>query len=128
MLENGRSPARKVGELDNRDSHFYLALYWAQELAAQTEDATLAELFAEVADQLSAAQDKIAEESHLETGKPVDLGGYYRPDPACVAAVMRPSATFAAVLRRSKPDRRRSLGRPARRRAARACARGRSRA
>ena len=98
VLENGRSPSRKVGELDNRDSHFYLALYWAQELASQTEDPALAELFAEVADQLSANQDKIAEESSLERGKPVDLGGYYRPDPACVAAVMRPSATFARVL------------------------------
>ena len=98
VLENGRSPGRKVGELDNRDSHFYLALYWAQELAAQTEDAPLAELFGVLADQLGAAQDKIAEESHLATGKPVDLGGYYRPDPACVAAVMRPSATFTELL------------------------------
>ena len=80
VLENGRSPSRKVGELDNRGSHFYLALYWAQELAGQTEDPTLAELFAEVADRLSAYQDKIAEEMLLEQGKPVDLGGYYRPD------------------------------------------------
>ena len=98
VLENGRSPGRKVGELDNRDSHFYLALYWAQELASQTEDVALAELFAEVADQLSANQDKIAEENHLGSGQPVDLGGYYRPDPARVEAIMRPSATFAAVL------------------------------
>ena len=98
VLENGRSPSRKAGELDNRDSHFYLALYWAQELASQTEDPALAELFAALADVLSAAQDTIAEENHLPTGKPVDLGGYYRPDPARVAAVMRPSATFAAAL------------------------------
>ncbi len=98
VLENGRSPGRKVGELDNRDSHFYLALYWAQELARQTEDVALAELFAEVADQLAANQDKIAEENHLGSGQPVDVGGYYRPDPARVEAIMRPSATFAAVL------------------------------
>ncbi len=98
VLENGRSPGREVGDLDNRDSHFYLALYWAQELASQTEDVALAELFAEVADQLAANQDKIAEENHLGSGQPVDVGGYYRPDPARVEAVMRPSATFAAVL------------------------------
>jgi isocitrate dehydrogenase len=98
VLENGRSPGRKVGELDNRDSHFYLALYWAQELAGQSEDTTLAELFAELADQLAAYQDKIAEEAYLGRGEPVAIGGYYRPDPACVAAVMRPSATFAALL------------------------------
>ena len=98
MLENGRSPSRKVGELDNRGSHFYLALYWAQELASQTEDAALAELFAEVADQLAAHQDQIAEELLLVQGEPVDIGGYYRPDPARVDAVMRPSATLAAAL------------------------------
>ena len=98
VLENGRSPSRKVGELDNRGSHFYLALYWAQELAGQTEDAALAELFAAVADQLAAYQDQIAEELLLVQGEPVDIGGYYRPDPACVNAVMRPSATLAAAL------------------------------
>ncbi len=98
VLENGRSPSRKVGELDNRGSHFYLALYWAQELASQTEDAALAELFAEVADQLAAYQDQIAEELLLVQGERVDLGGYYRPDPARVDAVMRPSATLAAAL------------------------------
>ena len=99
VLENGRSPGRKVGDLDNRDSHFYLALYWSRELATQTEDVALAELFAEVADQLAANQDKIAEENHLGSGQPVDVGGYYRPDPARVEAIMRPSATFAAVLK-----------------------------
>ena len=98
MLENGRSPSRKVGELDNRGSHFYLALYWAQELAAQTEDRALAELFAALADELAAYQDQIAEEMLLVQGKPVDIGGYYRPDPALVCAVMRPSATFNAAL------------------------------
>ncbi len=98
VLDNGRSPSRKVGELDNRGSHFYLALYWAQELARQTEDSALAELFAAVADQLAAYQDQIAEELALVQGEPVDLGGYYRPDAACVDAVMRPSATLAAAL------------------------------
>jgi isocitrate dehydrogenase len=100
VLENGRSPSRRVGELDNRGSHFYLALYWAQELAAQTEDSALAELFAAVADELAARQDAIAEELYLPQGRPVDLGGYYRPDPARVEAVMRPSPTLAAALAR----------------------------
>ena len=100
VLENGRSPSRKVGELDNRGSHFYLALYWAQELAGQTQDAALADLFAAVADELAAYQDQIAEEMLLEQGKPVDIGGYYRPDPELVCAVMRPSATFNAALAR----------------------------
>ncbi|MFP5363086.1 MAG: NADP-dependent isocitrate dehydrogenase [Thermoleophilia bacterium] len=98
VLENGRSPSRRCGELDNRGSHFYLALYWAQELVAQTEDAALVELFAAVADELAAQQDRIAEELLLVQGEPVDLGGYYRPDPARVDAVMRPSATFNAAL------------------------------
>ncbi len=98
VLENGRSPSRKAGELDNRGSHFYLALYWAQELATQTEDATLAERFAAVADRLSANQDQIADELLLVQGTPVDLGGYYRPDPARVEAAMRPSPTLAAAL------------------------------
>ena len=98
VLENGRSPSRKVGELDNRGSHFYLALYWAQELAGQTDDAGLAELFAAVADQLAAHQDQIAEEMLLVQGEPVDIGGYYRPDPARVCDVMRPSPALAAAL------------------------------
>jgi isocitrate dehydrogenase len=103
LLQDGRSPGRKVGELDSRDSHAYLALYWARELARQTEDGALAERFAEVADALAAAQDAIAEESHVGRGEPVDLGGYYRPDPARVAAVMRPSATFRAILAQLEP-------------------------
>ena len=98
VLENGRSPSRRCGELDNRGSHFYLALYWAQELAGQTQDIALAELFATVADQLAADQDAIAEEMLLVQGEPVDIGGYYRPDPARVDAVMRPSAAFAVAL------------------------------
>ena len=99
MLENGRSPSRKVGELDNRGSHFYLALYWAQELAGQTEDADARRAASpRWPTELAAYQDQIAEELLLEQGKPVDLGGYYRPDRACVEAVMRPSATLAAAL------------------------------
>jgi isocitrate dehydrogenase len=104
VLEHGRSPSRRCGELDNRGSHFYLALYWAQELAGQTEDAALADLFAAVADQLATYQDQIAEELLLVQGEPVDLGGYYRPDPACVDAVMRPSATLATALAALKAD------------------------
>jgi isocitrate dehydrogenase len=98
LLENGRSPSRRCGELDNRGSHFYLALYWARELAAQTEDATLAERFAAVAERLAADEDAIAAELLAVQGEPVDLGGYYRPDPARVDEVMRPSATLAAAL------------------------------
>jgi isocitrate dehydrogenase len=98
VLENGRSPSRRGGELDNRGGHFYLALYWAQELAAQTEDAELADRFAAVAEALAAGEDAIVAELAAVQGEPVDLGGYYRPDPARVEAVMRPSATLAAAL------------------------------
>jgi isocitrate dehydrogenase len=98
LLENGRSPSRRAGELDNRGSHFYLALYWARELASQTEDAPFAERFAATADQLGERQEQIAGELLLGSGEPVDLGGYYRPDAARVEAVMRPSATLAGVL------------------------------
>ena len=98
LLNENKSPARKVGQIDNRGSHFYLALYWAQELAKQTEDSELAALFADVADQLSAKQDQIAEELLLVQGHPADIGGYYRPDAAKTSAVMRPSATFNAAL------------------------------
>jgi len=98
VLEHGRSPSRSCGELDNRGSHFYLALYWARELASQTEDAPFAERFAATADQLGERQEQIAGELLLGSGEPVDLGGYYRPDAARVEAVMRPSATLAGVL------------------------------
>jgi isocitrate dehydrogenase len=104
VLEHGRSPSRRVGELDNRGSHSYLALYWAQELASQTEDVALAERFAALADELAAYQDRIMQEMNLPQGRPVDLGGYYRPDPARVEAVMRPSATFCAALARFSGD------------------------
>jgi isocitrate dehydrogenase len=98
FLDENKSPSRKAGEIDNRGSHFYLALYWAQELAKQTDDVALAELFADVADQLSERQDQIAQELLLVQGHPADIGGYYRPDPEKTTAVMRPSATFNAAL------------------------------
>jgi isocitrate dehydrogenase len=98
VLENGRSPSRKVGELDNRGSHFYLALYWAQELASQVEDEELAARFAAVAERLAADEPAIVAELAAVQGAPVQIGGYYRADAARVDAVMRPSATFAAAL------------------------------
>jgi isocitrate dehydrogenase len=98
VLENGRSPSRRCGELDNRGSHFYLALYWAQELAAVAEDAELAARFAAVAERLASGEQEIVAELAAVQGAPVDLGGYYRPDAARVAAVMRPSAALAAAL------------------------------
>jgi isocitrate dehydrogenase len=98
FLMEDRSPSRKVGGLDNRGSHFYLALYWAQELAAQDQDEALSKAFAPLAQSLAAAEQAIVDELAAVQGKPVDLGGYYRPDPARAEAVMRPSATFNAAL------------------------------
>ena len=98
VLENGRSPSRRCGELDNRGSHFYLALYWAQELAGQADDGALAARFAALAERLAADEEAIVAELAEVQGEPVDIGGYYRPDAARVDAVMRPSATFAAAL------------------------------
>jgi isocitrate dehydrogenase len=98
VLEEGRSPARKVGQLDNRGSHFYLALYWAQALAQQTEDPAAAELFTALAQRLAADEQQIVEELNGVQGSPVDLGGYYYVDKAKTDAVMRPSATFNEAL------------------------------
>jgi isocitrate dehydrogenase len=98
LLEENRSPSRKVGELDNRGSHFYLALYWAQELAAQNSDAELAERFAPLAARLTENEAKIVEELGSVQGSSVDIDGYYRPDVDKVVAAMRPSATFNAAL------------------------------
>jgi isocitrate dehydrogenase len=98
VLENNRSPRRKVGELDNRGSHFYLAMYWAQELAEQTEDTDLAAKFAPLAERLTADEAKIIDELNAVQGESVDIGGYYRPDEELVAAAMRPSTTFNAAL------------------------------
>jgi len=98
FLNENKSPARKVGQIDNRGSHFYLALYWAQELARQSEDPELATAFAGLAQQLSDQEQTIADELLAVQGSPVDLGGYYRPDPAKASAVMTPSATFRSAL------------------------------
>jgi isocitrate dehydrogenase len=98
LLDEGRSPSRKVGELDNRGSHFYLALYWAQALAEQDDDAELADEFRPLAERLAADEDTIVEELGGVQGQAVDLGGYYRPDPERADAVMRPSDTFNAAI------------------------------
>ena len=98
FLDNDKSPARKVGQIDNRGSHFYLALYWAQALAAQTKDATLQARFAPVAAALSADEAKINGELIAAQGKPVDMGGYYHPDKEKTGAAMRPSPTLNAIL------------------------------
>jgi isocitrate dehydrogenase len=98
LLENGKSPARRLGQIDNRGSHFYIALYWAQALAAQTDDAELAAAFAPVAEKLTAAEEQIAQELLDVQGEPADIGGYYVPDPEKTTAIMRPSATFNEVL------------------------------
>ncbi len=98
LLDNRKSPSPKTGELDNRGSQFYLSLYWAQELSSQTEDAELAAHFAPLAKQLAEHETTIVKELTEVQGKPADIGGYYHPDPAKLAAVMRPSATFNAAL------------------------------
>lgn len=98
FLDNNKSPGRAVGEFDNRGSHFYLALYWSQTLAAQTDDAALAAEFAPLAKTLTENEAKIVAELIAAGGKPVDLGGYYRLDDAKASAALRPSATFNAAL------------------------------
>jgi isocitrate dehydrogenase len=98
LLDNGKSPSRKVNELDNRGSHFYLALYWAQALAAQDDDADLKAKFAPLAEALAAKESQIVEELNVVQGKAMDLDGYYFPSEEKVAAAMRPSATFNEAL------------------------------
>ena len=98
LLDNRKSPSPKTGELDNRGSQFYLAMYWAQELAAQTEDAALAKHFAPLAKTLADNEAKIVDELAKVQGRPADIGGYYMADDAKVKAVMRPSVTFNAAL------------------------------
>jgi len=98
FLEFNRNPARKVGQLDNRGSHFYLALYWAQALAAQTKDAALQARFKPLAEKLARDEAKINGELIAAQGKPVDVGGYYLPDAAKTSAAMRPSATLNAAI------------------------------
>lgn len=98
VLENDRSPARRVGQIDNRGSHFYLAFYWAEAMAAQTADSELAAKFAPIAQQLKAHEDAIASELLAVQGSPVDIGGYFSPDPVTTTAVMRPSALFNQII------------------------------
>ena len=98
ILDHDRSPGRKAGEPDNRDSHYWFARYWAEALAAQTEDAALAAHFAPIAKALAEGEAAILSELHAARGKAVDQGGYYHPDPAKTAAIMRPSATLNAII------------------------------
>ena len=98
ILDNNRSPSRKVGEPDNRDSHYWFARYWAEALAAQSDDGDLAAHFAPVAADLAAKEQQILAELAAAQGKPADLGGYFHTDPTKTAAVMRPSATLNAII------------------------------
>ncbi len=99
FLDENKSPGRKLGTIDNRGSHFYLAFYWAQELAKQTEDAELAAGFAAIAGALESNEQKIVDELLAVQGSPADIGGYFRPDDAKTNAVMRPSGTFTDILK-----------------------------
>jgi isocitrate dehydrogenase len=98
FLNEDKSPTRRLGGIDNRGSHFFLALYWAQEMANQTEDADLAAAFQPLAETLAAKADQIVEELNAVQGSPADIGGYYRPDDAKAEQVMRPSATLNEAL------------------------------
>jgi isocitrate dehydrogenase len=98
FLSEDKSPSRRLGGIDNRGSHFYLALYWARELAGQTDDAQLAEAFAALAKVLAEQEQTIVDELAAAQGAPVELGGYYQPDPAKAAAAMRPSKTFNQAI------------------------------
>jgi isocitrate dehydrogenase len=100
VLDNDKSPQRKVGEIDNRGSHFYLAMYWARALADQAKDEELQETFSGVASELEANESKIVGELNGVQGKPVEIGGYYHPDAALMSKAMRPSATLNAVIDR----------------------------
>ena len=98
FLENDKSPARRIGQIDNRGSHFYLALYWAQGLAAQTADAELAATFTAVAKTLADNEEKIVGELNGAQGQPQKIEGYYKSDDALTSKAMRPSATLNAAL------------------------------
>ena len=98
FLESNKSPSRKVNELDNRGSHFYLAMYWAEAVSAQDQDPSLKERFEVFAETLHKSEDKINEELLAAQGEPVDVGGYYSPDPELTSKAMRPSATLNAAL------------------------------
>jgi isocitrate dehydrogenase len=98
ILDNDKSPQRKVGELDNRGSHFYLAMYWARALADQTRDRELSAIFAPIAKQLEQQESTIVSELNGVQGRAVTIGGYYHPDPRLTAAAMRPSATLNRIV------------------------------
>jgi len=98
FLINDKSPSRKLGGIDNRGSHFYLAMYWAQELAAQTDDADLAAEFTPIAKAMTENEEKIVSELVAGHGKAIDMGGYYLPDDAKTSAAMRPSATLNSII------------------------------
>jgi isocitrate dehydrogenase len=98
ILDNDKSPQRKVGEIDNRGSHFYLAMYWARALADQSKDGELQAMFTPIARELEQNEAAIVKELNGVQGTPVDIGGYYHPEPARAARAMRPSATLNAVI------------------------------
>ncbi|MBA3849615.1 MAG: isocitrate dehydrogenase, partial [Opitutus sp.] len=98
FLENDKSPGRKLGTIDNRGSHFYLALYWAEALATQHVDEELHRLFVPVYAELAASEEQIVKELLAVQGKPADVGGYYQPDDRLASAALRPSATFNSIL------------------------------
>ena len=98
LLDEGKSPARRLGQIDNRGSHAWLAVYWARALADQTGDTEIAARFAPIAEQLEANADTIDAEMIAAQGSPVDLGGYFRPDPVKAATAMRPSQTLNGIL------------------------------
>ena len=100
FLTENKSPSRKVGEIDNRGSHFYLAMYWARALADQDQDSELSEIFGELADTLEANEDKILQELNNAQGEPEDLHGYYYPDDERVSRIMRPSATLNDAIKK----------------------------
>ena len=101
-MENDKSPARRLGSIDNRGSHFYLALYWANALANQNKDAELKAIFAPIATELNANEAKINEELIAAQGKPQEIGGYYHPNFELTDKAMRPSATFNTILAKLK--------------------------
>ena len=98
LLTEGKSPSRKVNELDNRGSHFYLSLYWAEAIAAQDSDAELKAQFAGLFEQLSSSEEKIVAELNAAQGSAVDIGGYYYPSEEAASQAMRPSASFNAII------------------------------
>jgi len=98
FLDENKSPTRRVGGIDNRGSHFYLGLYWAQELATQEQDADLKSTFTPIAEAFASSEEQIVQELLAVQGSPVELGGYYQPDDAIVSKAMRPSSTLNRIL------------------------------